>query len=77
MLVWFKYYHLVDWWRRFEEINQQDVTKVPSGKVKLWLCNKVQELGKTMITQFIDDLWKATLRKIKKTKLSKKLVGAK
>ena len=29
-----------------------------------------------MITQCIDDPWKATIRKIKKTKLRKKSVGA-
>ena len=34
-------------WKGF---NQQDVTKVPSGKVELWLCNGVQELAKTVIT---------------------------
>ena len=76
LLIWFKYYHLVDWWRRFEEINQQDVTKLPSGKVDLWLCNEVQESVKTVITQCIDDPWKGTLRKIRKTKPRKKLVGA-
>ena len=27
-------------WKGF---NQQDVTKVPSGKFELWLCNEVQE----------------------------------
>ena len=27
--------------------NQQDVTRVPRGKVELWLCNGVQELAKT------------------------------
>ena len=47
LLIWFKYYHLVDWWRRFD---QQDVTKVPRGKVELWLCNEVQGLVKIMIT---------------------------
>ena len=56
LLLWFKYYHLVDWWRRFEEVDQQDVTKVPSGKVELWLCNEVQELARTVIKQRIDDL---------------------
>ena len=59
-------------WKGF---NQKDVTKVPSRKVELWLCNGVQELAKTVITQCIDDLWKATLRKIRKSKPSKKLVG--
>ena len=66
-LSWF------DWWRRFEESDQKDVTKVPSGKVELWLCNEVQESAKTVITQCIDDLWKATLRKIKKNKTKKSL----
>ena len=60
-------------WKGF---NQQDVTKVPSGKVELWLCNGVKELAKIVITQFIDDLLKATLRKIKKTEPRKKFVGA-
>ena len=56
LLIWFKYYHLVDWWRifewwrRFEEFDQKDVTKVPSGKIELWLYNGIQELAKTMIT---------------------------
>ena len=61
-------------WKGF---NQQDVTKVPRGKVELWLCNEVQESAKMVITQCIDDLWKATLRKIRKTKPSKKSVGIK
>ena len=59
-------------WKGF---NQQDVTKVPSGKVELGLCNGVHELAKIVITHCIDDLLKATLTKIKKTKPSKKLVG--
>ena len=59
-------------WKGF---NQQDVTKVPSGKVELWLCNGVQESTKTMITQCIGDLLEATLRKIRKTTLRKKLAG--
>ena len=50
--------------------------KVSSGKVELWLCNEVQESAKIVITQCIDNLLEATLRKIRKTKLSKKLVGA-
>ena len=36
--------------------DQQDVTKVPRGKVELWLCNEVQESAKIVITQCIDDL---------------------
>ena len=75
LLIWFKYYCLVDRWRRFEEFVQQDVTKVPSGKVELWLCNKVQELPKIVITQCIDDLLKATLREIRKSESRKKSVG--
>ena len=47
LLICFKYYHLVDWWGGFD---QQDVTKVPRGKVELWLCNEVQELVKIVIT---------------------------
>ena len=58
-------------WRGF---NQQDATKVPSGKVELWLCNEVQEPAKAVITQCIDDLLKATLRNIRKIELSKNLV---
>ena len=34
-------------WKGF---NQQDVAKVPSKKVELWLCNGVQESAKTVIT---------------------------
>ena len=45
--------------------NQQDVTKRPRGKVELWLCNEVQELAKIVIIQCIDNLLKATLRKIR------------
>ena len=59
-------------WKGF---NQQDVTRVPRGKVELWLCNGVQESVKTMITQCIDNLLKATLRKNRQTKPSKKIVG--
>ena len=55
--------------------NQQDVTKVPRGKVELWLCNGVQESVKTVITQCIDNLFKAKLRKNRQTKLSKKIDG--
>ena len=40
--------------------DQQDVTKVPRGKVELWLCNEVQGLVKTMITWCIDNLLKDT-----------------
>ena len=57
--------------------DQQDVTKVTSDKVELWLCNEVQELAKIVITQCINDLLKATIRKIRKKKPRKKLVGAK
>ena len=77
MLIWFKYYHLVDWWRRFENVfNQQDVTRRLRGKVELWLCNGVQESVKIVITQCIDDLLKAKLRKNRHNKPSKKIVGA-
>ena len=61
-------------WKGF---NQLDVNKVPSGKVELWLYNGVWELAKTVITQCIHDLLKATLRNIRKTKPRKNLVGAK
>ena len=47
-------------WKGF---NQQDVTRTPRGKVELLLCNRVQELVKTVITQCIDNLFKAKLRK--------------
>ena len=40
-LSWF------DWWRTFD---QQYVTKVPRGKVELWLHNGVQESVKIVIT---------------------------
>ena len=46
-LIYFKHYHLVDCWGGFD---QQDLTKVPRGKVELWLCIEVQELVKTVIT---------------------------
>ena len=66
-----------DWWRRFEKVfNQQDVTRRPRGKVELWLCNEVQELAKTVITQCIDNLLKAKLGKNRYNKPSKKIVGA-
>ena len=61
-------------WKGF---NQQDVTRRPRGKVELWLCNGVQESTKIVIIQCINNLLKATLRKIRKTELSKKLVRAK
>ena len=53
LLIWFKYYHLVDWWRRFD---QQDVTKAPRGKVELWLYNEVQGSVKIVMTWCIDNL---------------------
>ena len=53
-----------------KRFDQQDVTKVPREKVELWLCNEVQELAKKMITQCIDNLWKATLRKFRRIKPS-------
>ena len=46
MFIRSKYYHLVDWWRGF---NQQDVTRAPKGKVELWYYNEVQGLVKTMV----------------------------
>ena len=52
-------------WR---SIDQQDVTNVLSGKVELWWYNEIQEIAMTVITQCIDDLLKATLRKIRKIK---------
>ena len=52
LLIYFKYYHLVDWWGGFD---QQDVTKVPRGKVELWLCIEVQGSIKTVMTQCVDN----------------------
>ena len=57
LLIRFKYYHLVDWWRRFD---QWDVTVAPRGKVELWLCNEVQGLVKTVMTRCIDNLLEVT-----------------
>ena len=57
--------------------NQQDVTRRPRGKVELWLCNEVQESVKIVITQCIDNLLKAKLRKNRQNKSRKKIVGAK
>ena len=51
-LIRSKYYHLVDWWRGF---NQQDVTKALKGKVDLWFFNEVQESVKTMVKWCIDN----------------------
>ena len=45
-LIRSKYYHLVDWWRWF---NQQDVTKELKGKVELWFFNEVQGSVKIMV----------------------------
>ena len=53
LLIRFKYYHLVDWWRGF---NQLDVTKVPKGKVELWFCNQVQGSIKKMVKWCIDNI---------------------
>ena len=41
----------LDWWRGFD---QQDVTRVPKGKVELWFCNEVQGSVKTMVKWCID-----------------------
>ena len=60
-----------------KRLDQQDVTKIPRGKVEIWLCNEVQESIKIVMTQCIDDLWVATLRKFRRTKLRKKSMGAK
>ena len=51
-LIRSKYYHLVDWWRGF---NQQDVAKTPKGKVELWFCNELQGLVKAMVKWCIDN----------------------
>ena len=53
LLIWFKYYHLFDWWRRFD---QKDVTKEPRGRVDLWYERGVQESAKIVITWCIDNL---------------------
>ena len=45
LLIRSKHYHLVDWWRGF---NQQDIT-TPRGKVELWFCNKEQGSVKKMV----------------------------
>ena len=71
LLIWFKYYHLVYWWRGFD---QEDVTTTPREKIELWLCNEVQELVKIVITWCIDDLlevkkWLATLRKFRRIRI--------
>ena len=56
-LICFKYYHIVDWWRWFD---QQDITKAPRGKVELWLCNEVQGSIKTMVKWCTENLLKDT-----------------
>ena len=57
MLIRFKYYHLVDWWRGFD---QKDLIISPRGKVELWLCNEVKGSVKTMVKWCIDNLLKVT-----------------
>ena len=57
MLIRFKYYHLVDWWRGFD---QWEVTIEPRGKVELWLCNEAQGSVKTMVKWCIDNLFEVT-----------------
>ena len=52
LLIRSKYYHLVDWWRGF---NQHDVTRAPKGNVELWFCNEVQGLVKIMVKWCIDN----------------------
>ena len=54
LLIRSKYYHLVDWWRGF---NQQDVTREPKGKVELWYCSEVQGLDKTMVKWCIGNIF--------------------
>ena len=61
-------------WKGF---NQQDVTRRPRGKVELWLCNGLQELVKTVITQCIDNPLKAKIWKNRHKKPSKMEDGAK
>ena len=74
---WRRFEARFDWWRRFEKVfNQQDLTRRPKGKVELWLCNGVQELAKTVITQCIDNPLKAKLGKNRQNKPRKKIVGA-
>ena len=55
MLIRSKYYHLVDWWRGFD---QQDVTRAPKGKVEIWSCNEVHGSAKTMVKWCIDNILK-------------------
>ena len=86
LLIRSKYYHLVDWWWGF---NQLDVTISLRGKVELWLCNQVQESVKTMVKWCIDNILKVTrfgslrkFRRIGNTKTickawPKSIVGAK
>ena len=57
MLIRFKYYHLADWWRGFD---QWDITIVCRGKVELWICNEIQGTIKTMVKWCIDNLLKVT-----------------
>ena len=53
LLIRSKYYHLVDWWRGFD---QWEVTTSPRGKVELWLCNEVQGVVKKMVKSCIDNI---------------------
>ena len=46
LLKWSKYYHLVDWQGG---VNQQDVTRAPRERLKLWCCNEVQGSAKTLM----------------------------
>ena len=57
LLIRYKYYDLVDWWRGF---NQQDITKAPKGKVELWFCNEVQGSVKTVVKWFINKILEDT-----------------
>ena len=54
-LIGFKYYHLVDWWRGFD---QWEVTIIPKEKVELCSCNEVQRSIKMMMIWCIDNLLK-------------------
>ena len=49
LLIWF-----------MTRIWSKDVTIEPRGKVELWLCKRVQELVKIVITWCIDNLLKVT-----------------
>ena len=57
LLIRSKYYHLVDWWKGF---NQLDVTIAPRGKFELWLYNEFQGPIKTMVKWCFNNLLEVT-----------------